>query len=118
MAIDGQPREVPGTYAYMAPEILQIGESSITKCSDIWAVGCIGLALCLGQRLSRNAPLLRKHVNHGRGNPATLEELIASIPSRFEDGVRMVLRYCLAWEPRRRCTAMELRDHLLQRGRQ
>jgi serine/threonine protein kinase len=116
LPIDGQPMDVPGTAAYLAPEVLRYGESKITTSSDIWAVGCIGYELCLGLRLAGNRPLLKKHINNGQGNPKTMEALIASIPQRFGDKVRKTIRACLEWEPTQRCPANELRDFLLQQG--
>jgi serine/threonine protein kinase len=102
--------------AYLAPEVLKYGESWITTSSDIWAVGCIGYELCLGQKLAGNRPLLKLHIANGQGNPKLLEDMIATIPPRFGDKVREAIRACLAWEPGRRCSAVQLRDFLLQQG--
>jgi serine/threonine protein kinase len=117
LPVNGQPREVPGTYAYMSPEILRNGEESISASSDIWAAGCIGYELCLGRKLAGNRPLLKQHISRGGQNPATLETLIASVPARFGEVVRNVLRGCLAWEPANRCSAAALQEYLLRQGR-
>ena len=116
LPINDQPAYVPGTHAYLAPEILQNGEASISPRSDVWAVGCIGYELCLGRKLAANRALLEQHIRTGRLNPQTLEHLINSIPPRFGNEVRNIIRACLVWEHMRRCSAVQLRDYILQHG--
>ena len=111
--MNNQPKEVPGTYRYIAPEVRLNGETSITKMSDIWAVGCIGYELCLGKKLADNGELLEEHINKGDINRGTLDTLIANIPERFGENVRTIIRECLQWTPQRRCPADLLRDHLV-----
>jgi serine/threonine protein kinase len=114
LPIQGQPAFVPGTRAYLAPEVIENGEDSITTKSDMWALGCIGYELCIGKKLAGNRELLKRHIYEGRKNPQPLEDLITSIPSRFGTEVREIIRACLTWDPQRRCTAVELRTYLLR----
>lgn len=84
----------------------------MTTKSDIWAVGCIGYELCLGKKLADNGELLDYHVNKGRINTDALDTLISSIPERFGEDVRAIIRECLQWNPQKRCPADILRDHI------
>lgn len=113
LPIHGQLVFVPGTRAYLAPEIRENGEASISKSSDIWALGCIGYELCLGRKLAGNRDLLKQHVANGKKDPRPLNELIESIPPRFSVDVRSIIKACLAWDPKGRCTAIDLRGYLL-----
>lgn len=115
--IQGQPRQVPGTYAYQSPEILLNGEAALSTSSDVWAIGCIGYELCVGGGLAGNQRLLPEHelhIRNGGQDPQTLEVLIATIPATFGQVVRNALRACLAWNPNMRCSAAELRDYISQ----
>lgn len=115
LPVRGQPSSVPGTRAYLAPEVLESGEAAISPKSDIWAMGCIGYELCIGTKLAGNRQLLKQHIAEGQKTSEFLNLLIANIPStRFGDGVRIVIRSCLQWDSKNRHTAAELRDYLLQ----
>lgn len=108
---------MPGTYRYLAPEVRSNGEASITTMSDVWAVGCIGYEICLGKKLVDNGELLDNYILKGDNDPGTLDKLISSIPERFGEDVRTIIRECLRWTPQRRCPANLLRDHLLDVSR-
>lgn len=80
--------------------------------SDIWAVGCIAYEICLGKKLVDNGELLDDYILKGDNDPGTLEKVLSSIPERFGEDVRTIIRECLRWTPGRRCSAQGLRDHL------
>src|SRR5579859_2813562 len=73
--INGVTRSVPGTYSYLAPELLSLGEQGVSASSDIWAVGCIGYELCIGKKLSENRETLDYHVHHGQWSGEYLDAL-------------------------------------------
>jgi serine/threonine protein kinase len=98
---------VPGTLSYLAPEVL--ATSRHTRQSDMWAVGCIGYEICIGQKLSRANN--REHIDTFIARGGTLD--LSRISPRFGHNVRSIIRHCLAWDPTQRCSAAEVRDHIL-----
>jgi serine/threonine protein kinase len=112
--LQGQTLEVPGTFAYLAPEIRNGGAA--TTMTDIWAVGCIGYELCLGRKLSEYRQHLKEHVEKGQLDITHLNTIIADVPPRFGNGVRQVIRSCLTWNPAHRATAAALRTYILREG--
>lgn len=114
--VKGKPADVPGTYAYIAPEIFRDGETAITTKSDMWAVGCIGYELCIGQKLADNRQDLQNYVEHGESSPVHLDHLMVNIPRRFNNNVHEIIRACLYWDPQQRCSAVNLRNHIQNLG--
>jgi serine/threonine protein kinase len=111
---NGQRADIIGTHNYVAPEVREFNWPHTTQ-SDIWSVGCIGYELCLGQKLSlENRGLLKAHRTDGGRNPGTLAALLADVHPRFGEPVRRILSLCLNWDPSQRCTALQLRDFILQ----
>lgn len=99
---------VPGTLPYIAPEVLQNGESSVTTASDMWAVGCIGYELAIGRRLAENEQKISRQATIGGPEPFDLSD----VPEMFGSHVRTVIQSCLNWYPNQRCTAVQMRDYI------
>ena len=78
----------------------------------MWAVGCIGYELCLGRKLAENNDALEEYIVAVEGDSKAINTLLASIPQRFGSPVHEIIRECLKWDPRRRCSAEEVRDYL------
>lgn len=113
------PIPVYGTNSYSPPEIRFLAQHPTAK-ADIWALGCIGYELCLGDGLAGNpaAEPLKLHRRFGRQTFQHLNRLIDELRqrafNRYRDLVFEVLFYCLQWDPAKRPDALELRTHILQ----
>lgn len=101
---------VPGTYSYWAPEIQFMTQCQPTSQSDMWALGCIGYEMCMGQKLSYYNNRLAID-NFSRGG---LLDLSGIDQMRFTPEVKTIIQQCLQLNPMERCTAMQLRDHIQQ----
>ena len=109
---------IVGSPAYLAPEVLIHGESSITPRSDIWAAGCIGFELCKGEKLNdahgtHPAPGIHPVEVYLKNLRSERIRELSDVPSRFSNIVRSVLKRCLEFESSNRPTATEMRDYLL-----
>jgi serine/threonine protein kinase len=111
--VGNQSVDVPGTFPYLAPEIRDNGIGSSSE-SDMWAVGCIGYELCIGKKLADNNEPLEDYIRDVKRNPDAYKALLANIPPRFGQVVHDVIRECLRWDPGRRCSANDVRQHLLR----
>jgi serine/threonine protein kinase len=98
---------LPGTLSYWAPEIRLRTEPS-SQFSDIWAVGCIGYEMCLGQQLSHHNNRLAID-NHIQGGPLDFAQIDSQ---RFGAEVKYIIGECLQWNPSQRCTAFQLREYI------
>lgn len=98
---------IPGTPAYMAPELAQ-GRTQLSSAADVFAFGVIAHELLTGRRAFSEVPffaLLEK-----RGLPSPTPMLVAWPSCPVE--LARALDACLAVSPRERPTAREL-AHLL-----
>jgi serine/threonine protein kinase len=87
--------------------------NNATPATDMWAVGCIGYEICLGQQLSLNnnrAPI----DNHIRGGPLDL----SCLDQRYDAQIRFIIHGCLELDPSRRWSAVTLRDYIQNLARQ
>jgi serine/threonine protein kinase len=98
----------PGTLSYWAPEIRLLYNTQATAQSDIWALGCIGYEMCVGQKLSQSNYRLAID-NFIRGG---LLDLSAIDQLRFRPQVISIIQQCLQMDPLHRCSAVQLRDHI------
>ena len=101
---------VPGTYSYWPPEIQFMTQCLATTQSDMWALGCIGYEMCMGQKLSHYNNRLAID-NYSRGG---LLDLSVIDPVRFTPDVKTIIQQCLQRDPTHRCTAIQLRDYIQQ----
>ena len=78
----------------------------------MWAVGCIGYELCMGKKLGENNEALKDYIHDAKQNQDAIRILLANILPRFSQLVRGVIRECLKWNPKERCTAEQVQDYL------
>jgi serine/threonine protein kinase len=112
--VRGRAADVSGTYLYLAPEVYKNGEEAITTRSDMWAVGCIGYELCVGQKLATNSQHLENYRESGDSSPVLLNHLMNNVPTRFSSDINRIIRTCLSWDPQQRCSAVNVRDYIRQ----
>jgi hypothetical protein len=87
-----------GTPLYMAPELLNGGETATPR-SDVYAAGCVMFFLLTGKDAFSGTTIPAIIARHALGNPYRLEkEFVGSCPSEI---VELVHR-CIAMEPEKR----------------
>ncbi len=99
LAVDAVPGEVAGTPAYMAPEQLARGETTIQ--SDLYSLGLILYELFTGQQVHKPGSipeLLHQHQESSFSQPSKLVDDLDPVVER------VILR-CLAKEPHERPTS-------------
>jgi serine/threonine protein kinase len=101
---------VPGTYSYWPPEIQIMAQSHATTQSDMWALGCIGYEMCMGQKLSQYNNRLAID-NYSRGGYLDMSVVD---PVRFTPEIKTIIQQCLHRNPMQRCTAIQLREYIQQ----
>jgi serine/threonine protein kinase len=99
---------VVGTLSYVSPERLYNASFPISAECDMWAVGCIGYEMCIGQQLSANNNRLPID-NVIRGGELDLT-LVSE--ERYGESIRQIIRRCLQYDPAQRCTAVHVRDYI------
>ena len=103
---------IPGTLSYWAPEIRLLGNAATAQ-TDIWALGCIGYEMCLGQALSQNNNRAALDTRI-RGGPMDL----SALDHRFGYHVRYILGSCLEYNSSLRWSAMDIRNYIQNLFRQ
>ncbi|KDQ11728.1 hypothetical protein BOTBODRAFT_35158 [Botryobasidium botryosum FD-172 SS1] len=114
---------VSGTSRWMAPELLfneRGGLRTVTKASDIWALGCLYLQIMTGEipweRVPNNAKVIIL-VHKGETPPRPKGEVAARL---LHDDLWRVIRSCWRYDDRRRpeiSTVQEDLRHVLEKRR-
>ena len=100
-----------GTFAYMAPEVIDDGEfkNSNLHYIDLWSLGIMLAELCLVDKPKLNAMREREKIEKD------VEELIKKIKAKgYSENMTALLGDLLSFEPEQRGTARELRVRVQQ----
>ena len=104
--IEGQSVLIPGTLSYLSPE-RRFRNQAPSLQADMWALGCIGYEICIGQQLSVGNN--RQPIDYYMiGGVLSLTQ----VDQRYHPHVRFIIEQCLQIDPSARCTASQLRDHI------
>ncbi|CAE8684816.1 unnamed protein product, partial [Polarella glacialis] len=116
------PRELAGTFQYMAPEVL--GQQEVQAAGvDLWSAGVTVMQLLTGQHLLQMpGPSGLSHVDPQRGTAAKVSAILADInrlcppqpssrPTYLSEACWSFLRQLLVPRPQERTTAVEALAH-------
>ena len=100
----GKSRQIVGTPAYIAPEVVQDGIGAATAASDIYALGATAFHAVTGHLPYENADPLEMMVQHVKSVPPLASTRVPDLPRGLDELIAKMLNR----QPLQRPTAAEL----------
>ena len=98
--------KVPGTHAYVSPEVFQYGKDRLTAKSDIWALGCIGYELFTGRQIFENEEMHEAFVRNSQIDPSHIKQVV--LMEEREPQIHQIISACLVVDPDKRANVWTL----------